>query len=170
MANIKNNNKVHIQEAWFSGHGGTKEQSPDNKVYEYLWCFPVATFIFKTRLLSSTDQNYNNILGTVKVRLALAFNQKHGHVQCCLQSLYYFKIWTAKNHMVASLIYFLNSHKTNGTGETVLLSKRESYHKKCIMNDETSYMEIFKYKGVCEICVTLSLCTLEKWLGYREDQ
>ena len=132
--------------------------------------FLVATFIFKTRLLSSTDQNYNNILGTVKVRLALAFNQKHGHVQCCLQSLYYFKIWTAKNHMVASLIYFLNSHKTNGTGETVLLSKRESYHKKCIMNDETSYMEIFKYKGVCEICVTLSLCTLEKWLGYREDQ
>ena len=53
--------------------------------------FPVATFIFKTRLLSSTDQNYNNILGTVNVRLALAFNQKHGHVQCCLQALYHFK-------------------------------------------------------------------------------
>lgn len=32
-----------------------------------------------------------------------------------------------------------------------MLSKRESCHIKCITTNETSYIEILKYKGVCEI-------------------
>ena len=50
-----------------------------------------------------------------------------------------------------------------GTEKHSCKVKEEDATKKCVI-------EILKYKGVCEIWVTLSVCTLKKCLGFRENQ